>query len=350
MQIRHQLLKFTAMIWSMIPSLVVQLPRRRMENAENKQKTFLRQCLRPLLGLLFVFGLMGSSVLNAQTKINWDIPFSNPLPGDSLIPLQALTDQALQADLVRKLKANPHWKELIEQKKMAVGIVDLRDRAHIKFARVNGDEMMYAASLPKIAILLASMDAIEKREMPESKEILQDLKLMISVSDNEASTRMIDRLGFEKIERVLCDPRYKFYDQSCGGGLWVGKRYAADGRRYPDPMKGLSHAATVTAVCRFYYLLINGRLVNAKRSKQMLDIMVDPALHHKFVNTLDTKSPKAKLFRKSGSWENFHSDSILVWGPRRRYILVGLIEDPEGEQILRDLVNIVESVLRIPVN
>lgn len=301
-----------------------------------------------VLGLLcFVFYLAPAST-TAQTKINWDIPFTTPLPGDSLIPLQALVDPAMQAELVKALNRNPHWRQLIAEKKMAVGVVDLRDRAHLRFARVNGDEMMYAASLPKIAILLASMDAIDKKQMPESKEVLDDLRLMISHSDNEASTRMIDRLGYEKIESVLCDPKYKLYDIACGGGLWVGKRYASDGRRYPDPLKGLSHAASATQVCRFYYMLINGKLVNYRRSKQMLDIMVDPALHHKFVNTLDQKTPRAKLFRKSGSWENFHSDSILVWGPRRRYILVGLIEDPDGEQILRDLVNIIELVLHIP--
>lgn len=298
--------------------------------------------------MLFSVSLRPS--LQAQTKINWDLPFSTNLPGDSLVPLQALVDPAMQAELLKQLSRNPKWKQLIAEKKMAVGVVDLRNRAHLRFARINGDEMMYAASLPKIAILLASMDAIEKKQIPENTEIMNDLRLMISYSDNEASTRMIDRLGYEKIEKVLCDPKYKLYDIACGGGLWVGKRYAADGRRYPDPLKGLSHAASATQVCRFYYMLINGKLVNQKRSKQMLDIMVDPALHHKFVNTLDQKTPHAKLFRKSGSWENFHSDSILVWGPRRKYILVGLIEDPDGEQILRDLVNVIESVLQIPAN
>lgn len=307
-----------------------------------------RSVWRPVLGLLCFAFLLCPLAVPAQTKINWDIPFTTPLPGDSLVPLQTLVDPAMQAELVKNLNRNPHWRQLIAEKKMAVGLVDLRDRAHLRFARVNGDEMMYAASLPKIAILLASMDAIDKKQIPENQEIMNDLKLMISHSDNEASTRMIDRLGYEKIEKVLCDPRYKLYDQACGGGLWVGKRYAADGRRYPDPLKGLSHAASATQVCRFYYMLINGKLVNYKRSKQMLDIMVDPALHHKFVNTLDQKTPQAKLFRKSGSWENFHSDSILVWGPRRRYILVGLIEDPDGEQILRDLVNVIEVVLHIP--
>lgn len=298
---------------------------------------------------LILFSL-DSAQLSAQSKINWDLPFSTNLPGDSLVPLQALVDPAMQAELLKQLSRNPKWKQLIAEKKMAVGVVDLRNRAKLRFARINGDEMMYAASLPKIAILLASMDAIEKKQIPENTEIMNDLRLMISYSDNEASTRMIDRLGYEKIEKVLCDPKYKLYDVACGGGLWVGKRYAADGRRYPDPLKGLSHAASATQVCRFYYMLINGKLVNQKRSKQMLDIMVDPALHHKFVNTLDQKTPHAKLFRKSGSWENFHSDSILVWGPRRKYILVGLIEDPDGEQILRDLVNVIESVLQIPAN
>ena len=65
--------------------------------------------------------------------------------------------------------------------------------------------------------------------------------------------------------------------------------------------------------------------------------MDDPALHHKFVNTLDRMAPNAKLFRKSGSWRDFHSDSVLVWGknPNRRYILVALTQDAEGEKIMR---------------
>ena len=46
---------------------------------------------------------------------------------------------------------------------MSVGLVDLRDLDNVKFAQINGNNMMYAASLPKIAVLLASMDAIEKR-------------------------------------------------------------------------------------------------------------------------------------------------------------------------------------------
>ncbi len=266
-------------------------------------------------------------------------------------PLRKLLDSSLQSNLESELAARSDWSKLISQKKMAVGIVDLSDADNPRFARVNGGHMMYAASLPKIAILLAAMDAIEKGELKESEEVKKDMRLMISKSNNAASTRMIDRIGYEKLEAVMTDPKYEFYDEDHGGGLWVGKRYGGGGSTNREPLKNLSHAASVTQVCRYYYLLANGKLVNEERSKQMLAIMEDPELHHKFVNTLDQIAPDARLFRKSGSWRTYHSDSILVWGedPGRRYILVALIDDPNGEQIIRSLVKPIEKVLKKPV-
>lgn len=270
------------------------------------------------------------------------------IPDTEVKNLPSLLNKSLQSNLEKELKSNPQWKKLILAKKMAVGVVDLSNPNNTRFARINGNHMMYAASLPKIAILLAAMDAIEKGQLKETKEVRDDMRLMISKSNNQASTRMIDRVGYKKIEDVMTDPKYAFYDEHKGGGLWVGKRYGSGGDTNREPLKNLSHAATVTQVCRYYYLLANGKLVNEKRSKQMLAIMENPDLHHKFVNTLDQIAPDARLFRKSGSWRTFHSDSILVWGddPDRRYILVALIDDANGEQIIRDLVKPVEKVLK----
>ena len=265
-----------------------------------------------------------------------------------IMPLRSVVDTLLQEDLERELRSNSQWKSLIDQKKMAVGIVDLSNPDKVRFARINGSHMMYAASLPKIAILLAAMDAIEKSELIETPEVKRDMRLMISKSNNQASTRMIDRVGYEKLEAVMTDPKYEFYDEEQGGGLWVGKRYGGGGKTNREPLKNLSHAASVTQVCRYYYLLANGKLVNEKRSEQMLAIMENPELHHKFVNTLDMIAPNARLFRKSGSWKTYHSDSVLVWGenPNRRYILVALINDARGEQIMRNLVKPAEIALK----
>lgn len=261
-------------------------------------------------------------------------------------PIDELYCSELQGELETEIFKNKTWKRLIDTKMMSIGIVDLSDINDIQYAGLNDDHMMYAASLPKIAVLLASMDAIDKGELANSKAIQKDMRLMISKSNNQATTRMIDRVGYEKIESVLRAPENKLYDENVGGGLWVGKRYAAGGRRYPEPMKGLSHAATTRQVCSFYYQLAMGNLVNENRSRQMLNIMENPALHHKFVNTLDRVAPNARLFRKSGSWKNYHSDSVLVWGPDRQYILVALIDSDLGEQIIRDLVVPLENVMK----
>ena len=302
--------------------------------------------MRKYLGIL-LFVLLSFKFILPQSNSVYipDLPLS--FPENKIKPLRQLSNKDLQKRLERQLKKNKYWSRLISKKKMAVGLVDLRDPERIKFAQLNGDQMMYAASLPKLAILLAGMQSIEEGELEESPEIMHDMRIMISQSDNAAATRMIDRLRFEKIQDVLTDPQYDLYDRKQGGGLWVGKRYAKKGKRYPDPLMGISHGASVTQVCRFYYLLALGKLVNRQRSEEMLDILVDPEIHHKFVNTLDTIAPNAKVYRKSGTWQNWHSDSALVWGPAwRRYIVTALIEDPNGEKILRELIPAIEEVLK----
>ncbi|WGK63972.1 serine hydrolase [Croceiramulus getboli] len=291
---------------------------------------------------LFVAVLLSMFVLqslHAQKKL----PLSTP---GEVEPILELRDATLQRTLKNEINNNKVWKKLVADGKMSVGIVDLSDVNNIKYAGLNDQNMMYAASLPKIAILLAAMDAMENGELKDTQEVRDDLRLMISKSNNAASTRMIDRLGYDKIESVLRGPETKLYDEEVGGGLWVGKRYAAGGKRHPDPLKGLSHAATTSQVCSFYYQLALGNLVSKERSKEMLEIMKDPELHHKFVNTLDRIAPKATVFRKSGSWKNYHSDSVLVWGPERKYILVALLEDNKGEQIIRNLVVPIENALK----
>jgi beta-lactamase class A len=266
---------------------------------------------------------------------------------DDIFPLRNLVDVDLQNDLSAIVSKNKKWAALAKNMKLSIGLVDLRDPSNVKFASINGNNMMYAASLPKIAVLLAATDAIEKGELVETDEIKSDMRLMIANSNNAATTRMIDRIGLDKIADVMQDPEYDFYDQSTGGGLWVGKRYAKTGPRNGDPLKNISHGATATQVCRFYYLLAYGKLVNFERSKEMLGYLSDPALHHKFVNTIDQLAPTAQVYRKSGSWRNFHSDSALVWGPKwRRYILVALAEDADGEKLMRDLINEVDAALK----
>ena len=283
--------------------------------------------------------------IGSAAQVYPDLPLS--IPADQIRPLRETVDRSLQRALERRLRADNSWALLIAARKMAVGVVDLSDPRAVRFARVNGDVMFYAASLPKLAVLLAAADAMEKGTLPETPEVLADMRQMICVSDNAAATRLIDRLGFDTIADVLQDPAYELYDPKRGGGLWVGKAFAKKGKRRPDPLMGLSHGASVTQVCRFYYLLAMGQLVSRDRSAQMLEMLRDPELHHKFVNAYDQIAPDAVLYRKSGTWRTYHADSVLVWGPGwRRYVVVALIDNKNGEQIMRNLIPAIEEVMR----
>lgn len=263
------------------------------------------------------------------------------------LPLFKHADRGLQKRLEKQLSKRLLWRKLIRNRKMAVGLVDLSDPAEPRYARVNGNMEMYAASLPKIAILLAAFDQIEQGKLKRTSEIEQDLHAMIRTSSNTAATRMIDQIGgLMRVNEVLRNPRYGFYDDK-NGGLWVGKRYAKTGSRLPDPVNGISHAASVSQVCRFYYQLATGRLINPEASRDMLEMLSEPGIQHKFVKSLHERAPDADLYRKSGTWKNWHADSVLVWGPDwRRYILVAMVESPKGEVILRELVSVAENALR----
>jgi beta-lactamase class A len=78
----------------------------------------------------------------------------------------------------------------------------------------------------------------------------------------------------------------------------------------------------------------------------MLEDLVDPRLHHKFVSQIEERAPTARVFRKSGTWKQWHSDAILVQGSVwRDYILVGLVESPNGEIILRQVLPAIEELI-----
>ncbi|MBF0263850.1 MAG: serine hydrolase [Gammaproteobacteria bacterium] len=266
------------------------------------------------------------------------------------MPLYERIDAELQLSLDKRLSQNNDWQQLINQQKMAVALVDLSKPENPKYARINGRKTMYSASMPKIAILLAVFQKIDIGEFTMTPAIKKDLTDMIRRSSNRAATRMINQAGgLDNVNKILTDPRYRLYDKNLGGGLWVGKRYQQVGRRVPDPVYGISHGSSVMQVARFYYLLATGRLINPQRSREMLDILVDPAIKHKFVVELEKADPNIKIYRKSGTWKNWHADSVLVWGPVwRRYILVSIVESVEGEKILRNLLPAIESILEHP--
>src|SRR5687768_12048960 len=84
------------------------------------------------------------------------------VPADAVPQLETLKDNELQAKLEAILRSNSKWAALAKNKTLNIGIVDMHDPLNARFAAINGNNMVYAASLPKIAVLLAGQEAIEQ--------------------------------------------------------------------------------------------------------------------------------------------------------------------------------------------
>lgn len=231
----------------------------------------------------------------------------------------------------------------VSKHQLSVALVDITDPEEPRVASVNGDEMLYAASLPKIAILLGAFVEIEHGNMTLDRDTRESLTLMIRNSSNTEATRMLNRVGKQRLLEIL-QSEHKLYDPSVNGGLWVGKEYGKSPAYKRDPLHNLSHGATAMQAARFYYLLETGRLVGNELSAQMKEMLGNPGINHKFVKGLEGY-PDAKIFRKSGSWSRWHADSALIEADGRKYIVVALAENSKGGEWLSRLIKPIHAFM-----
>ena len=250
-------------------------------------------------------------------------------------PLAAAADADLQASLERLVRDQGLWRH-VESGRLALGLADISDLDHPRYAALNPDRMMYAASLPKIAILLGVFVKVEAGELELDDPLREEMVRMIRYSDNGAATRLLDRVGRDDLIDILTSERFGFYDPARNGGLWVGKDYARKGAYRRDPLTNLSHGATVHQVMRFFYLLERGDLFGGRFRDEMKAVLSEPGIRHKFVAGLEDR-PGTSLYRKSGTWREYHADAALVEAGDHRYIIVGIARHRNGGKWLAHL-------------
>ncbi len=256
-------------------------------------------------------------------------------PGEVARLLREASNPQLQLAL-EELVREHGLAQAAKNKQLALALVIVTDPANPQLAELNGDEMIYAASLPKIAILLAASVEIDDGRLVLDEPLYKDLTDMIRYSCNACATRVLDRVGRQELLDILQSPEYRFYDQQSYGGLWVGKPYGPESAYKRDPMAGLSHAATAFQAARFYYKLHTRTLVSPEQSRMMLEILSKPGISHKFVKGLESYEG-LRIYRKSGTWKTFHADSALVRLDGYAYIIVALAHSPDGAAWLERL-------------
>jgi len=272
---------------------------------------------------------------SAEVKVDIDSDMAFPKQTDKT--LQGLLDTSITEYKLANY---------IDKNELSITLVDITDINQPRLAHANGSVSFYAASLPKLAILLAVFEEVHQKNLELTPAIDAALVNMIRNSSNTDATMLYELVGAQRIAEILESERYRFYDRNAGGGLWVGKPYGKQPAWKRDPLTNFSHAATGVQVARFYYMLQRNELTDPDYCPIIKDILSDSAIEHKFVKGLKSENPSAEIFRKSGTWRNYHSDSAIIESENgHQYIAVALSNTPNGSKVLVQVIKYLDRII-----
>ena len=239
-------------------------------------------------------------------------------------------DPEFQAEVDAALADRSMFWDGVKKHDLTVVIADVTDLEHPSVAWYNPELMLYAASMPKIAIALGAIVEIGLGNLELDDELHQQLVNMIKRSSNKDATAVFNKVGVERLKEILQDERYgKLYDPERGGGLWCGKSYSKDSKVQRDPLKNLSHGASAIQAARFYYGYLNGTILDHKYLPLLKEMFGSPGIKHKFVKGVEGRD--VQVYRKSGTWGNFHADSGVFVRDDLTYIVVAVRQNrPEA--------------------
>jgi beta-lactamase class A len=125
--------------------------------------------------------------------------------------LRTAHDPALQRSLeaaVRDLGLDAP----LAQRRLALALVDVTDTRAPPLAMLNGDQMMYAASMPKVGTLFGAMAKVESGRFVLDAERRRAMHNMIWQSRNIDATRVLKWVGENRLLEWLQSDRFGFYD------------------------------------------------------------------------------------------------------------------------------------------
>jgi len=230
----------------------------------------------------------------------------------------------------------------VPAERVAAGICDVGTG---RYALYNGDRLHFGASIPKVLILLAAFQREDEGGIELNAAARLALARMIRESNNDDAGDMARMVGLAYVRQVALRPEYRLYDRS-EGGLWTGCYYAGSGPgQARDPVGNLSHAANAKQILRYYWLLEHGKLVSAEASQRMKAVFLDekvPMTPNLFVAALEGR--KLQLIRKWGAYETHYSDTALVTGPGRHYVMAVLVDSASGARFVEQFGVLVDDL------
>ena len=227
-----------------------------------------------------------------------------------------------------------------------VTLIDLCDPHYMRLGHYRGDEPVYPASVIKVGYLMAVFHQVRNGILPMSRTVKKELKLMIGISDNEATNRLLDRLtgtesGPELSREEFASFRYKRYTVDrylkhlglpgifaiqktwskapFGRDIQLLGRYTGDHYQYSNKM-------TTNDTARLLYLIAEKQVVDRRSCRKMLNLMQrnpQRAKQSRVKRIAAGASNSAKVWSKAG-WTGLenHDAAIIELADGSRFILV----------------------------
>lgn len=182
---------------------------------------------------------------------------------------------------------------------------------------VINDQQMASASVIKLYVMAAVLDAIETGAMEDSQEVQSLLNYMITISDNDAWTSLTELLGdgdyYLGMERVTS------YARSNG---YTATEIKLDSKPY--------NFSSVTDTGMFLERILEGTNVSQQASEKMLSLLKAQTVVRKIPDGVPEGIVTAN---KTGELDNIQNDAAIVYAPTGAYVLVIFTEDASVSNI-----------------
>jgi beta-lactamase class A len=265
-------------------------------------------------------------------------------PGPGEVELQTLVDKAASTTLAKFADKK------LEDKHLAITLIDLRDPSRPVSANFRGNERIYPASVVKLFFLAAAQQWLEDKRIEDTPELRRAIKDMIVDSYNEATHYVVDVVtqttsGYELPPQEMSEWQHKRnavnrYFTSLGyTNINVNQKTHCEdayGRekvsRRPDGSN--RNKLTTNATARLMMEIATGKAVTAARSLQMMELLrrdqgkkqVDPDSQDTGF-TGPALPPGAKYWAKAGWTSTTRHDSAYVELPTgEKFVLVTFTE------------------------
>ena len=177
------------------------------------------------------------------------------------------------------------------------------------------NKKLQSASLIKLFIMATAFEEMEKGTL-QREQVIEDIKIMINRSDNDATNRIIDKLanqsglsGFDKINNYLVTHGYNTTE--------------IHRKMLENPTNGDNYTS-IMDVGNILEDMYRGTCVSQNASQEMIEILKSQTLKSKIPAGVPSGVETAN---KTGELSNVENDAAIVYKENSHYILVVMSND-----------------------